>query len=102
MDHLLVERDLEVGSRRGDTAMATERTRSVGWVFAQAAQGSKPSAVVCSREGNAAIQKGAWGSVHTSSAAARVSTWVRAVDGCGKHLCAHTRAGKAPTLISAT
>ena len=41
-DHLLVERDLELGSRRGDTAMAAERTRSVGWVFAQAAQGSKP------------------------------------------------------------
>ena len=34
-DHLLVERDLELGSRRGDTAPAAERTRSIGWVFAQ-------------------------------------------------------------------
>ena len=34
-DHLLIERDLELTSRRGDTAMATERTRSVGWFFAQ-------------------------------------------------------------------
>ena len=59
-DHLLVERDLELGSRRGDTAMAAERTRSVGWVFAQAAQGSKPRPSSEAQIGNAGAIKPAY------------------------------------------
>ena len=60
MDHPLGELDLELSSRRGDTAMATERTRSVGWVFAQAAQGSKPRPSSEAQIGNAGAIKPAY------------------------------------------